>query len=84
MPMLAVTVIGVSGYPSMRERLAQDVEEAFADQFRSGVERVAFHQHDEFVAAEPTDRVAFSQYRGQPHRDSLEQSVAGAVTRACR
>ena len=61
------------------ERLAQDVEHAFGDQFRPGVEAGAFHEHHELVAAEPTDGIAVAQHRGQPHRDRLEQLVAGTV-----
>ena len=61
------------------ERLAQDVEDAFGDQLRPGVEAGTFDQHDELVAAQPTDGIAVAQHGGQSHRDRLEQLVAGTV-----
>ncbi len=59
--------------------MAQDVEEAFGDEFGADVRGGAVDEHDELVAAHPADGVGVSQGGLQAGGDRGEEPVAGLV-----
>ena len=59
--------------------MAQDVEEAFGDEFGADVRGGAVDEHDELVAAHPADGVGVSEGGFQAGGDRGEEPVAGFV-----
>ena len=83
MPMLALTTQRHRRAGEL-EGLAEDVEEAFGDEFGTDVQDGPVDEHDELVAAHPADGVGVSQGGFQSGGDRDEELVAGFVAEGSR